>query len=68
MSTVESDSLELLTVAETAAVLRVSRATAYRLIDSGEIPAHRIGGSLRVDAAELRAALTSPEQRGLSDD
>jgi hypothetical protein len=31
---------ELLTVAGTALLLRLSRATAYRLVESGEIPAH----------------------------
>jgi excisionase family DNA binding protein len=56
----------LLSVAETAQILRVSKATTYRLISAGELPAHRIGASLRVDRDELRdyiatAAATPPE-------
>lgn len=43
----------MLSVAEAARILRVSRATAYRLIGSGELPAVRVGGSLRVDRGEL---------------
>jgi excisionase family DNA binding protein len=48
---------EFLTVAEAAALLRVSRATAYRLVEAGEIPAARVGGQLRVDRLELLARL-----------
>jgi excisionase family DNA binding protein len=57
MSTIETPPLELLTVAEVAAVLRVSRATAYRLIEAGELPAHRVGGSIRIDKAELLSSV-----------
>jgi len=53
MSTPETTNL--LTVAEAATLLRVSRATAYRLVAAAELPAHRIGGSLRIDYGELRA-------------
>jgi putative molybdopterin biosynthesis protein len=52
VSTLETTNL--LSVAETAQLLRVSRATAYRLIDRGDLPAHRVGGSLRIDRDELR--------------
>lgn len=55
MSTIETS--ELMTVAEAASFLRLSRATAYRLIVSGELPAHRIGGSIRIDRDEMLAAL-----------
>ena len=57
MSTVETP---LLTVAESAAFLRVSRATAYRLIASGEIPAHRVGGQIRIHSDDLRGLVTRP--------
>lgn len=53
-----------MSVAEAASHLRVSRATAYRLVHSGELPAHRIGHSLRVDPAELQRYVTNaPAQR-----
>jgi excisionase family DNA binding protein len=51
----------LLTVAEVQERLRISRRTAYRLIERGDIPALRIGGSLRVDSAELEAWLYREE-------
>ncbi|WP_328760660.1 helix-turn-helix domain-containing protein [Streptomyces sp. NBC_00271] len=37
-----------LTVAEVAAVMRVSRMTVYRLVHSGHLPAIRVGRSFRV--------------------
>jgi excisionase family DNA binding protein len=37
-----------LTVAEVAAVMRVSKMTVYRLVHSGELPAVRVGRSFRV--------------------
>ena len=38
----------LLTVAEVAAAMRVSKMTVYRLVHSGELPALRVGKSFRV--------------------
>jgi excisionase family DNA binding protein len=52
----------LMTVPEAAARLRVSRATAYRLISRGELPALRLGngsGPIRVPQSELEAWLDS---------
>ena len=45
----------LLSPAEVAALLGVTRATVYRRINAGELPATRLGedGPLRVDAAAL---------------
>jgi excisionase family DNA binding protein len=40
--------VKFLTVAEAAAVMRVSKMTVYRLIRSGELEALRIGRSFRV--------------------
>jgi excisionase family DNA binding protein len=37
-----------LTVAEVAAIMRVSKMTVYRLVHSGELPAVRVGRSFRV--------------------
>jgi excisionase family DNA binding protein len=39
-----------LTVAEVAAMMRVSKMTVYRLVHSGELPAVRVGRSFRVPA------------------
>ncbi|ADG86983.1 transcriptional regulator [Thermobispora bispora] len=40
--------VKFLTVAEVAAVMRVSKMTVYRLVHSGELPAIRVGRSFRV--------------------
>jgi excisionase family DNA binding protein len=53
----------LLTLTEAAAVLRVSRATAYKLIHTGELPAIRVGGVYRVHSAELEALVQRPAGR-----
>jgi excisionase family DNA binding protein len=37
-----------LTIAEVAAMMRVSKMTVYRLVHSGELPAVRVGRSFRV--------------------
>jgi proteic killer suppression protein len=54
----------LLTVREVAARLRVSRATVYRLVQTGAIACARVSNSIRVPAgtldASLRAAKTLP--------
>ena len=42
-----------LTVAEVAAMLRVSNMTVYRLINSGALKAVRIGKSYRIQEAEV---------------
>ncbi len=43
----------LLSVREAAQMMGVSRGSAYRLIERGELPAVRVGGQLRVDRDEL---------------
>ncbi len=40
--------MKFLTVAEVAAVMRVSKMTVYRLVHSGELPSVRVGRSFRV--------------------
>lgn len=40
--------VKFLTVAEVAAVMRVSKMTVYRLVHGGELPAVRVGRSFRV--------------------
>jgi excisionase family DNA binding protein len=40
--------VRFLTVAEVAALMRVSKMTVYRLVHGGELPAVRVGRSFRV--------------------
>jgi excisionase family DNA binding protein len=40
--------VRFLTVAEVAAMMRVSKMTVYRLVHSGDLPAVRVGRSFRV--------------------
>jgi excisionase family DNA binding protein len=44
----EISDVRFLTVAEVAALMRVSKMTVYRLVHSGELPAVRVGRSFRV--------------------
>jgi excisionase family DNA binding protein len=45
--------VRFLTVAEVAAMMRVSKMTVYRLVHSGELPAVRVGRSFRVPASAV---------------
>ncbi|MPZ64771.1 MAG: helix-turn-helix domain-containing protein [Pseudonocardiaceae bacterium] len=40
--------VQFLTVAEVAGMMRVSKMTVYRLVHAGELPAARVGRSFRV--------------------
>jgi excisionase family DNA binding protein len=40
--------VRFLTVAEVAAIMRVSKMTVYRLVHAGDLPAARVGRSFRV--------------------
>ncbi|MCW2605859.1 MAG: binding protein [Frankiales bacterium] len=44
----ELHDIKFLTVAEVAAIMRVSKMTVYRLVHSGELPSVRVGRSFRV--------------------
>jgi excisionase family DNA binding protein len=48
-----ADPTALLRAPEVAAVLRVSRAKAYQLMQSGEVTTVRVGRSVRVDPVDL---------------
>ena len=48
-----------LTVAEVAAMLRVSTMTVYRLIKGGQLPAARVGKSYRVREEDVDRYLAS---------
>ncbi|TFV65594.1 UNVERIFIED_ORG: helix-turn-helix domain-containing protein [Bacillus sp. AZ43] len=47
-----------LTVAEVAAIMRVSKMTVYRLVHGGELSAVRVGRSFRVPEPAVRAYLS----------
>ena len=49
--------VQFLTVAEVAAMMRVSKMTVYRLVHSGELPAVRVGRSFRVAAEAVHGYL-----------
>lgn len=52
----DPDSLPLLlTVPEAAKLLGISRSAAYRLAESGELPARRLGGRVYIVTAQLFA-------------
>lgn len=54
-----SDTTDLLTVAEVAAQMRVSKMTVYRLIHNGELSALRVGRSLRVPGKAVAVYLSA---------
>jgi excisionase family DNA binding protein len=61
--------LTLLTVRETAALLRQSERSVRRKVHSGQIPAVRLGdggGPLRIPADELKAWLYKEPARGVA--
>ena len=47
----------LLTVAEVAAIMRVSNMTVYRLIKSGQLAALRVGKNYRIRESDMNAYL-----------
>jgi excisionase family DNA binding protein len=49
--------VRFLTVAEVAALMRVSKMTVYRLVHSGELTAVRVGRSFRVPETAVHAYL-----------
>src|SRR5690349_15449022 len=49
--------VKFLTVAEVAAVMRVSKMTVYRLVHNGELPAVRVGRSFRVTEEDVNEYL-----------
>ncbi|MDA8314406.1 MAG: helix-turn-helix domain-containing protein [Actinomycetota bacterium] len=49
----EGTQSRFMTVGEVASALRVSSMTVYRLINAGELPAVRIGRSLRLRSEDL---------------
>lgn len=55
--------LECLPVSEAATLLHVVPKTIYRLVDRGELPAVRVGRSVRIMRSDLIAYLRGGETR-----
>lgn len=53
------DDVRLLTVAEVAGLLRLSRVTVYRMVNSGSLPALKVGRSVRIPEHVVREYLRS---------
>jgi excisionase family DNA binding protein len=51
---------ELMTVAEVAVILRVSKMTVYRMVREGEIEVRRVGRSYRLLADSVRDYIRPP--------
>jgi excisionase family DNA binding protein len=51
--------VRFLTVAEVAALMRVSKMTVYRLVHNGDLPAIRVGRSFRVPEQAVHDYLRS---------
>ena len=51
--------VRFLTVAEVAAIMRVSKMTVYRLVHAGDLPAVRVGRSFRVPQQAVHDYLRS---------
>ncbi|GAB3989711.1 helix-turn-helix domain-containing protein [Nocardioides marmoraquaticus] len=49
--------VKFLTVAEVAAIMRVSKMTVYRLVHNGDLDAVRVGRSFRVKEDDVHAYL-----------
>ncbi|HJQ00859.1 MAG TPA: helix-turn-helix domain-containing protein [Jatrophihabitans sp.] len=58
------DRLELLTVAETCGLLRISRWTFYRLIQSGQLQSVTIGRSRRITRRALQRYIAQLDGSG----
>lgn len=48
MASSDMSDVKFLTIAEVAAMMRVSKMTVYRLVHNGDLPAVRVGRSFRV--------------------
>ena len=59
----DAAALRLLSMTELADLSGVSRATLYRLADTGDLPARKVGGSWRISVADYRAWVASEAGR-----
>jgi excisionase family DNA binding protein len=58
-----STSLELLTVRETTALLKISRMLLYRLLSKGRIRCVRIGRCVRIPRTEIERLIRESEEQ-----
>ncbi len=58
LTTVDYAKAKFYTVAEVAHVLRVSNMTVYRLVNSGQLPAVRVGKSYRLREEDVNRYLS----------
>jgi|GEM_PF-7001278 len=58
-SAVVDPAAQLLTVPEVAKLLRLSRATVYKLLQRGELSSYKIGVARRISLAALQAYISS---------
>ena len=66
MKEMNTDETTYCTVAEAARLLRVSAPTVWRWVDSGRLPAYRIGGrAIRIRRSDL-SQVVRPARRGLT--
>jgi excisionase family DNA binding protein len=59
----ETATRDFLTVNEAAKVLRVSRRTVYRLVETGKMPANKVGRRLRISRAGLEEFVGVPKPK-----
>lgn len=52
----------ILTFAEAMAYLKVSRSTMYRLMQSGQLPGHKVGSCWRFYQADLQRVIVRAEE------
>ena len=57
----DNGELRLLTLAEAAAILQVSKRTLFRMIQHREVPAFKVGGQWRIRESRLRKWLEHKE-------
>ncbi len=57
-TTTRGKALDLLTISETADLLRVSTKTIYRLVDRRALAFSRVSGALRFSRADIEALLS----------
>lgn len=61
MTDIDLDHLRLLDIKDLMDLLRLSRSSAYRLVDSGTLKSVRIGRFRRVRAADLEAFVNAQQ-------
>lgn len=62
MPTTTTRPKQLITIRELADILKLSPATIYRMVRARELPAARIGSSIRFDLEQVLEDVTSPRQ------